>query len=197
MSTYNTKYPLEMQKRMIQRARHIKDDGSYVIKDLEYKDFSCDTTYKEKQCENTFFTSELRISSRVQLVKKNRYSEEDSREVIEIFPDPLKLNELMKKRNARREQRKARYNKCKEITRKMKQSESNAVSSPIKTEPSENTSVIETCTLSIKSCSQTESPDIIDSIFVNEESEPGNCFIKIKKQALMFTGNGCFLQKTN
>ncbi|VDH92356.1 Hypothetical predicted protein [Mytilus galloprovincialis] len=178
-----------MQKRIIQRARHIKDDGSYVIKDLEYKDFSCDTTYKEKQCENIFFTSELRISSRVQLVKKNRNPDENSREVIEIFPDPLKLNELMKKRNARREQRKARYKKCKEITRKMKQSESSAViSSPIKTEPYENTTVIETCTRSINT---------IDSIFVNEESEPGNCFIKIKKQALMFTGNGCFLQKTN
>lgn len=185
-----------MQKRINQRARHIKDDGSYVIKDLEYKDFSCDTTYEEKQCENKFFTSELRISSRVQLVKKNRNPDEDSREVIEIFPDPLKLNELMKKRNARREQRKARYKKCKEITRKMKQSESNAVSSPIKTEPSENTTVIETCTRSINTCGQTEYPHTIDSVFVNEESEPGNCFIKIKKQALMFTGNGCFLQKT-
>lgn len=187
-----------MQKRIIQRARHIKDDGSYVIKDLEYKDFSCDTTYKEKQCENKFFTSELRISSRVQLVKKNRNPDEDSREVIEIFPDPLKLNELMKKRNARREQRKARYKKCKEITRKMKQSESSAViSSPMKTEPYENTTVIETCTRSINICGQPEYPHTIDSIFVTEKGEPGNCFIKIKKQALMLTKKGRFLQKTN
>ncbi|CAC5392529.1 unnamed protein product [Mytilus coruscus] len=186
-----------MRKRIIQRARHIKDDGSYVIKDLEYNDLSGNvTTSKEKQCENLFFNSELRISSRVQIVKKIRNSEEGSKDVIEIFPDPLRLNDLMKKRNARREQRKARYKKCKEIAREMKQSESSAgMSFPIKTEPYENNSVLETCTHSMKTCGQTECPEIINSIIFKEESEPGNCFIKIKKQALMFTKNGSFLQK--